>query len=1023
MRPVRLAFQGFTCFKTEQNVDFSTFDLFAITGPTGAGKTSILDAMIFALYGKVPRLGKHGISGMVSHGRDRAAVRLDFRVGTQLFRVVRSIQRAGPARAQLEEMSNGTERPLADRIKDVDDQIERIIGLPYEVFTQAVVLPQGDFARFLQSTPGERQKIIQDLLRLYVYSRMRELAATRAQKYEIEVKGLKQRLAEDFADATQANLESVERLLKEAEERATELDDHLSRARSKLEETRSRHQQSSELRTARATLHTFEQRMSEIELARNLIAAAQRAALLAPFAEAMTRAARVRETEQEAYLQAQREATAAGAAYKRAEEALKKAQRRADEIPELDERIQRLAALEGTFRALKAANKRLGDAEREAQDRQGELNKARREFKDATEKARELKSLAEAAKRRLQAVVYDAPLDRLLEQVMEKAAELAAFRERMAEASREAKRLNLEASRARGDAERQQTLLERTKRQAMGLKHDIGEVERKLEAAKQEHAAAHLRAGLTRGQACPVCGQQVAKIPKRLKPPVFAELESRLRELKDQLEKKRDTERGLAEEIGRLKGEAKRAERQSAQYQKDSETTGLHVEERQHELESLVGPQVKHYRKPAIEQRIMVAAREMASAREAFRIREAELNKATVEKERIDNRRENVSAKMADYGKLVNDAQRKFRGIKDEIDGLEQEIRAVTTAPQPELERAELERVVEDIEQSLRSHQQQEADAKTALAQAAEKQTQIAAAVQKAITGERQVSEQAEGAARQAGFKNSQEGANALRSQAEIQRLQEQVEAYDRDLAAVSSRVKRLEEVLANVLVDDDELLTAQQSVDLLDSQVRNAATNVGAIRQRRSQIVSLIDKARELTTTLDEVQRSYATYARLQEDLRADHFQGFVLEESIRDLVAGASERLMQLTKRYTMELGDDRDYLVIDHDNAMERRSVYTLSGGETFMASLALALELSEQVQRSANAVVLESLFIDEGFGTLDPDVLEEVANTIELLQAGGRMVGIITHIPELAARMPSRLEVERQADGSRILSVVN
>src|SRR6185295_6452592 len=125
-----------------------------------------------------------------------------------------------------------------------------------------------------------------------------------------------------------------------------------------------------------------------------------------------------------------------------------------------------------------------------------------------------------------------------------------------------------------------------------------------------------------------------------------------------------------------------------------------------------------------------------------------------------------------------------------------------------------------------------------------------------------------------------------------------------------------------------------------------------------------------------------------------------WLLQEAFRELVAGASHRLWDLSGRYTLAFQGDA-FHVLDHDNARERRSAETLSGGETFLASLALALELSQQVQRAAGAVRLDSLFIDEGFGTLDAESLRIVADAVENLPTAGRMVGIITHLPELTA----------------------
>jgi DNA repair protein SbcC/Rad50 len=170
---------------------------------------------------------------------------------------------------------------------------------------------------------------------------------------------------------------------------------------------------------------------------------------------------------------------------------------------------------------------------------------------------------------------------------------------------------------------------------------------------------------------------------------------------------------------------------------------------------------------------------------------------------------------------------------------------------------------------------------------------------------------------------------------------------------------------------------------------------------------------ARELATA----RADHALQRRLADDLRNERFQAFVLEETFRELATGASERLRRLSGRYTLEFADDT-FVVVDHDNAGERRSADTLSGGETFLTSLALALELSEQVQRAAGAVPLDSLFIDEGFGTLDPETLETVGDAIETLPLGGRMVGIITHVRDLAERLPSRVVVEKRTDGSRL-----
>ena len=170
--------------------------------------------------------------------------------------------------------------------------------------------------------------------------------------------------------------------------------------------------------------------------------------------------------------------------------------------------------------------------------------------------------------------------------------------------------------------------------------------------------------------------------------------------------------------------------------------------------------------------------------------------------------------------------------------------------------------------------------------------------------------------------------------------------------------------------------------------------------------------------TGSEEARTEGAGFRQLADDLGSERFQAFLLEETFRSLVRGASERLWALSSRYRFEWRDEA-FFVVDHDNGRQQRTVETLSGGESFLASLALALELSEQIQRASGSVPLDSLFIDEGFGTLDSEALDVAAAAIESLPVGGRMIGIITHIEELSKRLPGRIFVAREG----LTTVVN
>jgi exonuclease SbcC len=200
------------------------------------------------------------------------------------------------------------------------------------------------------------------------------------------------------------------------------------------------------------------------------------------------------------------------------------------------------------------------------------------------------------------------------------------------------------------------------------------------------------------------------------------------------------------------------------------------------------------------------------------------------------------------------------------------------------------------------------------------------------------------------------------------------------------------------------------------------ADLSVAAVETQRATALELarIDAAR---ARADEIERERATAhdaelvaTTLGRLLDKRHFGQWLVDEALRDLVEGAAVMLEQLSAgQYSLTTAADGELLVVDHVNADETRPVRGLSGGETFQASLALALALSQHVAQlpESGAAALESIFLDEGFGSLDPETLDVVAGTIESLGHGERIVGVVTHVPDLAERMPVRLRVRKTA----------
>ncbi len=224
MRPVRLRLQGFTAFRSmPAPIDFSDVDLFALTGPTGSGKSSIVDAICFALYGSIPRLDKGRVEPVISLGAQEARIHFEFTVDGAPYTVARIVKRQPRGGAVQAEATLEGGPEVVSGADQVTEAVEHLLGLPFEDFTRSVVLPQGEFAAFLHDKPARRQDLLRRLLDLGVYERMRRLAQNRKTTLDAEAALLEHQVSElgevepGELDAARARADAVRSLLAEVE--------------------------------------------------------------------------------------------------------------------------------------------------------------------------------------------------------------------------------------------------------------------------------------------------------------------------------------------------------------------------------------------------------------------------------------------------------------------------------------------------------------------------------------------------------------------------------------------------------------------------------------------------------------------------------------------------------------------------------------------------------------------------------------------------------------------------------------
>ena len=214
MRPEKLELEGFTAFRDRVEIDFSDAELFVLVGPTGSGKSSIIDAITFALYGSIPRLRKGRVEPIISLGAQRARIRFEFSVGGARYSATRVVQRTKTGATTNEaRLEGGAEDVIG--AAELTEAVERLLGLSYEHFTKSVVLPQGKFASFLLGGSSDRQALLRELLDLGRYAHVRDLAVQRAQASEARAEGLKEALArlEEVTPEAVGELGATERRL------------------------------------------------------------------------------------------------------------------------------------------------------------------------------------------------------------------------------------------------------------------------------------------------------------------------------------------------------------------------------------------------------------------------------------------------------------------------------------------------------------------------------------------------------------------------------------------------------------------------------------------------------------------------------------------------------------------------------------------------------------------------------------------------------------------------------------------
>jgi DNA repair protein SbcC/Rad50 len=1019
MRPIGLRLENFGSYRgPAAELDFAPLELFAISGPTGAGKSTLLDAIIFALYGATPRLGPHP-AGAISLGADRMSVVLDFQMGTQRYRVTRVARRRGAGAAQLEQLGLDDHlQPLNEGVREVNEAVARLVGLSYDAFVQAVVLPQGEFQTFLKNEPRKRVDILSKILRLEIYERMRRLASTKSEMLGQAVQERERRLREDYAEATPEALRQLTERECQLGAQIKALSVRVGEAEARRDSLRVAREKTRALEQIRSRLGQLQAHEPQIRLYERQLKAARRAIPVIPLIstarsaeENSARAKQEHDALVKHHAGLERE-------YKEAKRQLTQAEQESTEIPILEEHIAALDQAIGRMRPRAALLLEQTQTEKQMRHAEGELNNARAVHQNAENDLATARLNLHNADHAISAVKFDRTLFDTLDEIREEAGRIGGLRDTVTTSA-----TNIQASkgRLRGREEefaRTEAAAKAAERKWERAFQQMQNVNQELADASHKDAVAILRKELRIGEPCPVCEHSVASHP----PPIPTPALDNLRETLEQAKSTEDKARELMDKVKAVTADAGVvvvAERHNV----EQAITRCGAAETElaaacQSLKERVGAVVSVSEERNIEEQVREIYQLVSTAKRQHEAARHEREKAEQSVRRLEQDCERLKGAISIGAAQYKQHGNKIAELQRQITEIDEEVRKVTQTPQPQVERELLSRRRSQLASALQASERGMTKASGELRAAAARLDASEQTFKRAKADAQRAREEAREAAIAAGFDDEATAAGAAMTRTDDERIYKQVEAHRDECRTVEARIKELTRELGGVEVAQETLTAAETSATQLRTEIGAAERSETELKTRIEMLTKAIERGRELRADLDQQRAQHLLYRNLALDLRSDRFQAFLLQQTFRELVSGASVRLWDLTKRYRFEWQDEAFY-VVDYDNARQLRSADTLSGGETFLASLALALQLSEQVQRAAGATKLDSLFIDEGFGTLDPEALDAAASAIESLRVGGRMVGIISHIEELSLRLPARVRVGKTPDGSRLV----
>ncbi|MDX6017582.1 SMC family ATPase [Shewanella indica] len=1071
MRPLILEMRAFGPFADCQRIDFTELGdkpLFLINGPTGAGKTTILDAICFALYGKTTGNEREGSQMRCDNADDGllTEVYFSFELGQKRYSIRRcpEQQRAKSrgegftlqkSEAELKRlMPDGTEELLvASKVTDANACIEELTGLDVDQFRQVMVLPQGKFRELLLADSKEREKIFSQLFQTHIYRRIEERLKQQALEIKAKARDLQSRRAGILETA---GVESLEQLtaeiaaltpsLTEATGNKQKASEALAQSAKTLDNAKALTAEFERRKLLQTQLDALEQRRAEIELHQQTLEKARKAEKLLPSLKEL-------QFRQQEWQQAKAKEADYAKQLQSAEQRLKQATDDKATLAELDEQanklrreLEQLDKLQPAINELKQLTEEhelglveLGRLERVEQQSHTELEQWQQQQQQLKSEEKELCSSAER----------QGPLHQALAALntrLEKTKQLGHIKQKWQQA---------QAGLQQAEAYGHQCKAER---QSAETEHQ------RLQLAWHTGQAAILAAKLQPGQPCPVCGGLDHPAPAEMAQDIPGEAElNRARDAEQQASARHEAARSDYRHIKRqteeLQLELQRLSAELHAFIAADVTTGDTADVTTGDTADVktgvtadvkTGVTTEVKADAAMDADSYVKA-DLASEIDRLESRRRqllnELQQAEAAQTRLNNCRKQLQQAEQQVEQRLKHSETQLQQLQQlreqlSLAGVRKDAALAALPGEYHALAAEaaLELMARQLEQKQSEWQQLKQRQQDINQQYTEAVSQHKALMQ-ALTSGREDSARAEqfaikaqqtldDALKQSGFTDRQTLEQAQLDEAQMQALAEKIEVWRTQRFEQQALLKAMDERLAGQSLP--ELGQLESFWQQQQQQLAEAESAWQTLNNRMQSLKGTEAQLNKEALATQALEQEYALIGTLSDVANGNShskvsLQRFVLSVLLDDVLLEASRRLALMSKgRYRLLRKEDRAKgnkasgleLEVEDAYSSKVRPVATLSGGESFMAALSLALGLSDVVQAYAGGIKLDTLFIDEGFGSLDQDSLELAVRTLMDLQSSGRMIGVISHVSEMKEQISCRIDINKHALGSSI-----